>query len=64
LDCEDEEITRREILEKIAAEFHNRVEVHIEGPKALDLVNPNYVADRCPHFRVFRQSLRTNIGWP
>lgn len=134
LDCEGEDVVRREILEKIAPEFHNRIEVHfavqeieawliadpdgfcsvykraprqllmevrqlvpegqspevvincapkpseylekiahqhdrqyrktIDGPQALSLVNPDLVASRCPHFRDFRQSLRTKIGWP
>ena len=53
-----------ERLENLTRKHDRTYRKTIEGPKALDLVNPDYIADRCPHFRDFRQSLRTKIGWP
>lgn len=35
-----------------------------EGSKALGTVNPDIIADRCPHFKAFRDSLREKIGYP
>lgn len=133
LDCEDENVARREILDQIVPEFQDRVEVYfavqeieawliadpngfctlykhaprqlvdevarlapsgqspedaidchpmpseylteltrkhglqyrktIEGPQALGRVAPDVVAQRCPHFYGFRNSLRARIGY-
>lgn len=133
LDCEEEEVVRKNLLTNIETRFHDRVEVHFavqeieawmiadpegfcavykrhssvllnelkklvpvgqspesldcnpkpakrlekiteklnltytktrHGPMALGLVNPDIIAERCPHFKAFRDSLREKIGYP
>jgi hypothetical protein len=51
------------LLEDLARKHGRSYRKTIEGPQALDLVNADTVANRCPHFRALRDALRQKIGW-
>jgi hypothetical protein len=53
-----------EHLQAIVRRYERVYRKTIEGPQALGKVNPDVVAERCPHFKTFSNSLREQIGMP
>lgn len=60
LDCNPKPAERLEGITKRHGLTYSKA---IDGPKVLELVNPDIIAERCPHFKMFRESLREKIGF-